>query len=101
MRLSPLDPLMAAAEYGIAFAHFFAGRYEEASSWAEKAVRELRDHHGALRLLAASRALAGRLDGAQEVMSHLREMPGCPNDSGTMASAAHRPMRLGGIHCLI
>ncbi len=74
MRLSPLDPLMAAAEYGIAFAHFFAGRYEEASSWAEKAVRELRDHHGALRLLAASRALAGRLDGAQEVMSHLREI---------------------------
>ena len=40
MRLSPLDPLIFVAQSGIAVAHFFAGRYDEASSWAEKALRE-------------------------------------------------------------
>ena len=44
MRLSPLDPFMFVAQNGIALVHFYAGRYEEASSWAEKALREVPDY---------------------------------------------------------
>jgi TolB-like protein len=38
MRLSPLDPHMIAMQAGTAFAHFLAGRYDEASSWADMAL---------------------------------------------------------------
>ena len=44
MRLSPLDPLTFVAQMAIAFAHFFAGRYDDASSWAEKAFWHLTDN---------------------------------------------------------
>ena len=40
MRLSPLDPHTIAMQAGTAFAHFLAGRYDEASSWTEKACRK-------------------------------------------------------------
>ena len=39
MRLSPLDPEVFVARLGLAAAHLFAGRYDEASSWAEKRHR--------------------------------------------------------------
>ena len=38
LRLSPLDPLIFNAQTGLAFAHFFAGRNEDASSWATTAI---------------------------------------------------------------
>jgi len=74
MRLSPLDPLMYVAQNGIALAHFHAGRYDEASSWAEKALREDPNYLPAVRVLAASSALAGRLEDAQKAMARLREI---------------------------
>ncbi len=74
MRLSPLDPLIYAAQYGIAFAHFLAGRYDEASSWAEKALREDPNYYPAVRVYAASSVLAGRLEEAQNAMARLREI---------------------------
>ena len=40
MRLSPQDPQMFGMRIATAHAHFFAGRYQEALSWAESAVRE-------------------------------------------------------------
>jgi adenylate cyclase len=58
VRLSPLDPRMARMQAAIADAHFHAGRYDEASSWATTAIREV-PHHNGLRILAASNALAG------------------------------------------
>ena len=48
-------------ESGIAVAHFSTGRYDEASSWAEKALLESPNYYAALRVAAASYALAGRL----------------------------------------
>jgi tetratricopeptide (TPR) repeat protein len=39
MRFSPLDPEMFRMQAGMAIAHLFAGRFESASSWAEKAYR--------------------------------------------------------------
>ena len=61
MRLSPLDPMSFRALGGIAFAHFIAGRYDAASFWAEKAMRERPNYLPATRDLAAAHALAGRL----------------------------------------
>jgi tetratricopeptide (TPR) repeat protein len=45
-----------------AWAHFAAGRYEEASSWAEKALHESPNYAVALRIQAAASGLLGRLD---------------------------------------
>ena len=74
MRLSPLDPFSFAMQYGIAYANFFAGHYDEASSWAEMALRAYQDHPGSLRVMAASNALAGRLEEARKTMTRLREL---------------------------
>jgi len=74
IRLSPLDPLIFRMHAGIAYAHFFAGRYDEASSWAEKAVRARPTWLTAVRGAAASHALAGRLDEARKHMARMREL---------------------------
>jgi len=58
----------------ICAAHFFAGRYDEASSWAEKGLRERPNWAGAARGAAASHALAGRLDQAHKAIARLREI---------------------------
>ena len=72
MRLSPLDPLGFRAQGGIAFAHFLAGRYDEAIAWDERALRERPNYLAAIRELGAANALAGRLPEAQKAMAHLR-----------------------------
>ena len=74
MRLSPIDPLMFMMQSGTALAHFLAGRYDEASSWAEKALLQKANSHLALRLAAASSALAGRMEEAQNAVSRLRQL---------------------------
>jgi TolB-like protein/tetratricopeptide (TPR) repeat protein len=73
MRLSPLDPLTFLMQYSTALAHFHDGRYEEAGSWAERAKRANANFLPAIRLAAASYALAGGFAKAQELMAHLRE----------------------------
>ena len=40
MRLSPLDPSMYTMKGAMAYAHFFASRYDMASSCAEKSLRD-------------------------------------------------------------
>src|SRR5262249_26380049 len=52
MRLSPLDPLTYYFFAGTAFAHAFAGRYDEAVSWATKALHEQPSQATALRVAA-------------------------------------------------
>jgi len=74
MRLSPLDPHTIAMQAGTAFAHFLAGRYGEASSWAEKALWEQTNYLTTLIIAAASNALAGRLAEAQKSMARLRKL---------------------------
>jgi TolB-like protein/tetratricopeptide (TPR) repeat protein len=73
MRLSPLDPILFRMQGATASAHFFAGRYDEASSWAEKALRE-NPNQQALRTAAASHALAGRLEEAQKAVARMRQL---------------------------
>jgi tetratricopeptide (TPR) repeat protein len=74
IRLSPLDPFSFLAYTLVGAGHFFAGRYDEASSWAEKGLRERPNWAGAARGAAASHALAGRLDQAQKAMARLRQI---------------------------
>ena len=74
MRLSPLDPILYNMHVGTAFAHFLAGRYDEATAWATRALREQPNYPAANRILAASNALAGHMSEAQEAMAHLREL---------------------------
>ena len=74
MRLSPRDPLMFTMQGVTAFAHFFAGRYEEAVSWAEKAFWERPNILATSRVAAASYALAGRVEKAQQAVARMLEL---------------------------
>jgi TolB-like protein/class 3 adenylate cyclase/Tfp pilus assembly protein PilF len=74
MRLSPLDPAFHAMQAATASAHFFAGRYDEASSWALRALREQPNNLDVIGLLAMSDALAGRLEKARAGMTRLVQL---------------------------
>jgi TolB-like protein/Flp pilus assembly protein TadD len=74
VRLSPLDPEMFRMQVGMALAHFFAERYDCATDWAEKALRNLPILLPAVALVAASHAMRGRMDKAKQAMQRLREL---------------------------
>jgi TolB-like protein len=74
MRLSPRDPLIFHMQNGTAWAHFFAGRCDEALSWAERALRESPNCKPALRISAASQALLGRMDDARVTVGRMRQI---------------------------
>ena len=74
MRFSPLDPEIFRMQAGMALAHLFAGRFDSASAWAEKAYRELPSFLMAVGIIAASHELAGRSNEAQRAMNHLRQL---------------------------
>jgi TolB-like protein len=74
MRLSPLDQRMFLMQLGTAFAHFIAGRDDEASTWAERSLHEKPNWHPTLRIAIASNALAGRLNLAHKILARLREI---------------------------
>jgi len=78
MRLSPIDPLMPLMQMVTAHAHFFAGRYDEASSWAVTALRGTPNLLPALRIGAAADALAGHLEPAQKAVTRLLKLS--PNE---------------------
>ena len=68
MRLSPLDPEMYRMQAGMAAAHLFAERFDDASSWATKSFRDLPTFLIVEAFVAASHALAGRTDESQRAM---------------------------------
>ncbi|MET0776723.1 MAG: winged helix-turn-helix domain-containing protein [Pseudomonas mandelii] len=74
VRLSPLDPEMFRMQVGMALAHFFAGRFDVALAWAEKALGNLPSLLPTVALMAASHALSGRMDKARQVMQRLHEL---------------------------
>ena len=74
MRLSPLDPEIYRMQAGMAAAHLFAGRFDIASSWAEKSFGDLPSFLMVVGIVAASHALAGRADEARRAMHHLRQL---------------------------
>jgi TolB-like protein len=73
VRLSPLDPEMFRMQVGMALANFFAGQFDAATHWAEKALGNLPSLLPAAALLAASHAFSARMDKATLAMQRLRE----------------------------
>jgi tetratricopeptide (TPR) repeat protein len=57
-----------------AFAHLFGGRYDEASTWAEKAIRENPNFLPVCVIAAASNALSGRMKEAKTALERLRQI---------------------------
>jgi TolB-like protein len=74
MRLSPRDPQIFLMESATAFAHFCAGRYDEASAWATRAVNNQPNFIMSPAALAASDAHAGRTEEARKAMVRVREL---------------------------
>ncbi|RIJ08195.1 CadC-family transcriptional regulator [Pseudomonas sp. 91RF] len=74
VRLSPLDPEMFRMHVGMALAHYFAGDFDSAADFAEKALGNLPTLLVAAALLAASHALGGRQDKARRAMEHLQTL---------------------------
>jgi adenylate cyclase len=74
IRLSPLDPLIFIVQNGVVLAHFFAGRYEEALDWAQRALRQNPNYAAALIMAAVSGALAGRNEDRDKAVARLREL---------------------------
>jgi TolB-like protein len=74
VRLSPLDPEMFRMQVGMALAHFFAGHFDAAADWAEKALGNLPSLLVAAALVAASHALGGRMDKAKWAMQRLQKL---------------------------
>ena len=73
LRLSPRDPTAFHMHNGVAYAQFLAGEYEKASSAARVALRD-QTWLGGLRVLAASKALAGQLEEAREAIDRLLQL---------------------------
>jgi TolB-like protein/class 3 adenylate cyclase/tetratricopeptide (TPR) repeat protein len=74
MRLSPLGRWLVDIQSGIAHAHFFLGRYDEAASWAAMALQDDPDFQAGLRISAASNAMAGRPKEANETVVRLQRL---------------------------
>jgi TolB-like protein len=77
LRLSPRDPTSFHMRTGIAYANFLAGHYEKASSLAPDALRDQAHQAtflGGLRILAASRALDGKLEEARDAIDRLLQL---------------------------
>ena len=74
MRLDPLDPRMSGMQSGTAHAHFFAGHFNEAAAWAAMALQDNPNFQPALRIAAASNAMGGHLEQAQQSVARLRKL---------------------------
>jgi len=71
LRLSPLDPHLFLPQSGMAYALFFAGRYEDGLSWATSAIQRQSNFPGAQRTLMANLAMAGRVAEARRACEAL------------------------------
>ncbi len=71
LRLDPRNPQKALWLAWMSWAHYGAGRYEEAVDWAKQSVRLNPDAFIAYRALAASNGQLGRIDEARAALAEL------------------------------
>ncbi|WP_249790869.1 adenylate/guanylate cyclase domain-containing protein [Bradyrhizobium sp. SRL28] len=90
LRLSPLDPSIFTAQTGMAYAHFLAGRNEEASSWATAAIRQQPKFMPAQCILAACHAMSGQVEEAREAGVRAMQLDPTLRISGIKNSAPYR-----------
>ena len=69
IRLNPLDPRVFLTQSAMAFAHFIAGRDDEAADWAAMALRVKPNWPPALRVAIASNAMRGQADEAERALN--------------------------------
>jgi adenylate cyclase len=74
LRLSPRDPMAWTFHSVLATAHMQAKRYEDAVTWATKAIRENSNSSTPYRTLAASCVHLGRLDEGRAAMQRVLEL---------------------------
>jgi adenylate cyclase len=74
MRLSPLDPRRWNFYGGLALAHLVAGRHEETTEWADRALREQRRATAVLGFKAVACGHLGRVEEGRECVRRLREL---------------------------
>ncbi len=74
MRLSPLDHEMYRMPAGMAMINLFAGRFDEALAWAEKAFRDSPSFLMVAAVITASHALAGRQEEARQSLQTLHDL---------------------------
>jgi adenylate cyclase len=74
MRLSPYDPQIFNMQAATAAAHFYAGRYIEALSWAETAMQTQPDYILSASIAAAVAALSGNQAAAAKAISRLSQI---------------------------
>jgi tetratricopeptide (TPR) repeat protein len=75
MRLSPNDPeVLFFMQTATAYSHFLSGLYGDALSWARAAMRQRPDVVISICAAAASGALAGQFNEAEEAMARLRQI---------------------------
>jgi len=74
IRLSPFDPLLYVPYIGLAYAHFAAGRFEEAAAAAGRASQSNPKFSMPYVLHAAALANLGRVDEARAVAEDLRKV---------------------------
>jgi Tfp pilus assembly protein PilF len=65
---------MIRMQAGTAFAHLLAGRYDEATSWAEKAMWAQNNYTTPIRISVVSHALAGRVAEAKKALARWLEL---------------------------
>lgn len=70
LRLNPRDARIWALYNGMAQAHFLAGYYADATSWAHKALQELPGYPPSLRVSIAALAMDGRLEEARRALQN-------------------------------
>ena len=69
IRLNPLDPRVFLTQSAMAFAHFIAGRDEEAAHWAAMALCVKPNWLPALRMTIASNAMQGKIEAAKQALN--------------------------------
>ncbi len=69
LRLSPRDPGVHWIYHSLALAYFGSGKYNEAVTWARRAVLQRPEFTFGLRTLAASLSQSGRTDEARNVLA--------------------------------
>jgi adenylate cyclase len=74
IRMSPQGPQNAVFNNAMAVAHYLAGRYVEAVSFALKAVQQRDGITAGHRIYVASLAQAGQIEEARTALQHLREL---------------------------
>jgi tetratricopeptide (TPR) repeat protein len=90
-RLSPLDPRRHAVWTAMAYAHFFAGRHDEASRLAATGSRHQPNYLSGQRIVMACHAVMGRLDEARASCAAAMQLDPTQRVSGGKAWAPFRP----------